>query len=166
MSASGVEWTAVQQLSLFLESAGLGLLFGVAFDILGGVQSLLPRRRFLRWTLDILFGVTAAFVTFFAALAKMDGVMHPLLFGGLLLGMAAEHAAIGKGIQVYTRRSVRAAGRIRDFLARIGSALTAFLTGFSPRKEAATEEKAVLPKKIEKKFDFFEKTLEISSDTQ
>lgn len=90
-----IEWTGQQQLLLLLQSAGLGCLIGAVFDLTTGLERGIGR-RWLVWLLDGLFGVTAALITFFGALAIMDGRLHPLLFGGILCGFLAEHTAVGR----------------------------------------------------------------------
>ncbi len=157
MSVAGVEWTGAQQVSLFLQSAGLGLLLGVLFDMLGGVQPLLSRRRVIRWTLDILYGTVAAMITFFTALGKMDGVMHPLLFGGILLGMAVEHAGVGHLVQRLTLYGCRLTARTVRWLTVVGRAAAVFLRGLLPRKNLLERWRAKKPPKQQKKSMFFSK---------
>ena len=44
----------------------------------------------------MLIGLLAAPITFGAALVWMDGQLHPLLFGGVAIGLLLEHWAVGK----------------------------------------------------------------------
>lgn len=92
-----MEWTGNQQLLFLLQSAGVGMGLGLLFDSMTGVGRTF-RHRIGVFLWDVLFGVVAALVTFFASLAIMDGDMHPLLFIGGGFGFLAEH--IGVGIQV------------------------------------------------------------------
>ncbi|MBQ5841017.1 MAG: spore cortex biosynthesis protein YabQ [Clostridia bacterium] len=157
MSVAGVEWTGAQQVSLFLQSGGLGLLFGVAFDVLEGVQPLVRRRRSVRWLLDILFGLLAAFVTFFVALGKMDGVLHPLLFGGILLGMGVEHIGIGRLVQRLTLLLCRVVARTVRLLNAAGGAATGFLYRIFRPKQPFWNLKFWKCQKSQKKSLFFSK---------
>ena len=157
MSVAGVEWTGAQQVSLFLQSGGLGLLFGVAFDLLEGVQPFLRRRRIARWLLDILFGLLAAFVTFFVALGKMDGVLHPLLFGGILLGMGVEHVGIGCLVQRLAQLTCRGAARTVRLLSAVGGAAAGFLRGILPQKQPFRSLKFPKRENLQKKSLFFSK---------
>lgn len=66
------------------------------------------------WT-DIVFGPLAAVITFFGALAIMDGHLHPLLLCGVFFGMVAEHVCLGVWICKllrHMRAGVRKLGRI------------------------------------------------------
>ena len=154
---AGVEWTGAQQVALFLQSGGLGLLFGVAFDALEGAQPFVRRRRGVRWLLDILYGIVAAFVTFFVALGKMDGVLHPLLFGGILLGMAVEHLGTGRVVQKCTLLTCHGAARTARLLMAAGDAATGFLRGILPRKWPSWAIKSPKHKKQQKNSAFFSK---------
>ena len=89
-----MEWTGQQQVAMLVQSCGVGLLLGVVYDIFfsAGRRSTRPA-VFIR---DALFGLVAALITFFCALAITDGRMHPLLFAGSGLGMLAEHYSIGR----------------------------------------------------------------------
>ena len=81
-------WMGREQVRLLLESGGLGLLLGVLFDVCCALSRACGRRRWLRFGVDAAFGVPAALLTFYGALAIMDGRMHPLLFAGLHLTFA------------------------------------------------------------------------------
>ena len=90
-----VEWTGRQQLLFLLQSGGVGFLLGLLFDILTAVGRV-GCRRWRQFLLDALFGIPAALITFFGALSIMDGELHPLLFVGIIVGLLAEHASLGK----------------------------------------------------------------------
>ncbi len=88
-----VEWTGSQQLLFLLQSGGLGFGLGFLFDVFTGLGR--TGSRCQRFWLDSFFGILAALITFFGSLAIMDGVLHPLLFAGILVGFLAEHASVG-----------------------------------------------------------------------
>lgn len=90
-----MEWMGESQLRLLAESGGLGLALGLLFDVFSAMARSC-RRRWLRFLVDSFFGVPAALLTFFGALAMMDGRMHPLLFGGMAVGFCLEHIAVGR----------------------------------------------------------------------
>ncbi len=92
------EWTKEQQIWLFLQSGGLGIALGVLFDFFNIPDKLRCRRRLLTFFCDVLFFVLAALVTFYFALAVMDGRMHPLLFCGSIGGFFLEHILLGRYI--------------------------------------------------------------------
>lgn len=88
-----MEWTGWQQIVFLLQSICLGLAQGVLLDLLSGFgRRASPIRRI---SLDVLFGVLAALMTFFGALVIMDGQLHPILFMGCALGMILEHVILG-----------------------------------------------------------------------
>ncbi len=99
-----MEWTGQQQIAMLVQSGGVGLLLGVVYDMFfaAGRRNTRPA-VFIR---DALFGLVAALITFFCALAITDGKMHPLLFAGSGLGMAAEHYSVGRALRwcIYTMR--------------------------------------------------------------
>ena len=90
-----MEWTGQQQLLFFWQSTGLGMLVGLVFDITSGLCRVI-RRRWVVFLLDALFGVQAALITFFGALAIMDGQLHPLLFIGILCGAVISYLLLGR----------------------------------------------------------------------
>lgn len=89
-------WTWRQQLWLLLQCMGLGVSLGVLYDLFGIVRLWRSRRRRSLFLTDALFGVLAALVTFFTALAIMDGRMHPLLFFGSVFGFTVQHLTLGR----------------------------------------------------------------------
>ena len=89
-------WTWRQQLWLLLQCMGLGVSLGVLYDLFGVVRLWRSRRRRSLFLTDALFGVLAALVTFFTALAIMDGRMHPLLFFGSAFGFTVQHLTLGR----------------------------------------------------------------------
>ena len=90
-----MEWTGRQQLDYLLQSVLVGVVVGVVFDVMTECGRAAGRRRTVFW-LDGLFGVLAALITFFGALVITDGRLHPLLFFGVLSGMAVEHYSVGR----------------------------------------------------------------------
>lgn len=154
MRGGALEWTGQQQLLFIWQSIGLGMLVGLAFDITTGFCRV-TRRRWAIFLLDALFGVQAALITFFGALAIMDGQLHPLLFAGALVGFVIEHGSVG----VCISRGVCWCCR---FLGRVGGALTAAETRimgcfvqFSEKQRQQMRNKAKKGKKIRKKSNFF-----------
>ena len=89
-------WTWRQQLWLLLQCMGLGVSLGMLYDLFGVVRLWRSRRRRSLFLTDALFGVLAALVTFFTALAIMDGRMHPLLFFGCAFGFTVQHLTLGR----------------------------------------------------------------------
>ncbi len=157
MIVSGVEWTGAQQVSFLLDYTGLGLLFGLVFDVLEGLQPFLRGHRVLRFLADSLLGLLAALVTFFVALATMDGVLHPLLFGGILLGAVTEHLSIGRRVAALTRRAGYRMGRIRSVLLYGRNTLGRRLSAFFLLKKTVAEKNAAFAEKNRKKSPFFQK---------
>lgn len=84
-----------EQILLLLQAILPGIAIGVLFESHNGVMcrsSSVPRT----FCLDVLWGCSAALITFCAALALTDGQMHPVLLLGLLLGFLAERYTIGR----------------------------------------------------------------------
>lgn len=104
-------WLRQEQVRLLLESGGLGLLLGVLFDICCALSRGCGRRRWLRFAVDAAFGIPAALLTFYGALAMMDGRLHPLLFGGLAVGFWLQHRTVGWWFSRRLYRAGRAIGR-------------------------------------------------------
>lgn len=104
-------WMGQEQVRLLLESGGLGLLLGVLFDVCCALSLGCGRRRWLRFAVDAAFGVPAALLTFYGALAIMDGRLHPLLFGGLAAGFWLQHRTVGRWVSRWLYRAGRALGR-------------------------------------------------------
>ena len=156
-----MEWSWRQQVQLLLQSGGVGFILGFVYDVFR-----LPgeRRRGWRFVLDMLFGVVAALITFYAALAMMDGRLHPLLFAGCGVGFWAQHNSVGRLHRRMLRRL--AAGWRRFFLwwSAVGVALKKQMEKriFEPFKRAVTALKTrkkpkseIQTKKTQKKMAFF-----------
>ena len=117
-----MEWSGEQQLLFLLQSVGLGVGIGLLFDLLTGVGRAC-RRRMSVFLLDVLFGVLAGLITFFAALAIMDGELHPLLFFGCFVGFAAEHGTVGSILSRWTCAILRGVGTVCRRACRVLDAL-------------------------------------------
>lgn len=91
-----MEWTWREQIVLLLQCSGLGMLLGIVYDWLSVWGQLRRLSRAAFFALDALFGLLAALVTFFFALATMDGRLHPLLFVGSIIGLSAERCGISR----------------------------------------------------------------------
>lgn len=91
-----MEWTWREQIWLLLQCGGLGLLLGTVYDWISVWGQLRRSSRTVIFFLDSLFGLLAALVTFFFALATMDGRLHPMLFAGSALGMAVQRCGISR----------------------------------------------------------------------
>ncbi len=91
-----MEWTWREQILLLLQCGGLGLLLGTVYDWLSVWCQLRRLSRAACFVTDALFGLLAALVTFFFALATMDGRLHPLLFIGSLLGVTVQRCGISR----------------------------------------------------------------------
>jgi len=160
-----VEWTGAQQVGLLLESGGLGVLLGLLFDIMGGFVHGGTRDRWRLFLADVFFGLLAALVTFFGSLAIMDGQMHPLLFGGCLLGFLAEH--VGPGRQVgrlvcRLRRWIRCVLEAiymgsEVLISRILGVVNRLFGVLKTKKSCQKEENEKNGEKSRKKFRFFQK---------
>ena len=149
-----LEWTGQQQLLFFWQSTGLGMLVGLVFDITSGLCRVI-RRRWVVFLLDALFGVQAALITFFGALAIMDGQLHPLLFAGALVGFVMEHTSvgvyIGRGVCWCCRLFARASGVLLDAEMK----MVGCFAQFSEKLRQQMRYKAKKGKKIRKKSNFF-----------
>ncbi len=104
-------WMGREQVRLLLESGGLGLLLGVLFDVCCALSRACGGRRRLRFGVDAAFGVPAALLTFYGALAIMDGRMHPLLFAGMAVGFWLQHRTVGRWVSRWLYRAGRMLGR-------------------------------------------------------
>ncbi len=90
-----MEWMGHQQILLLCQSVGLGICLGFVFSLCNTVSKSRRHRR-LMFICDALFFVIASLITFFFSLAIMDGQLHPLLFGGCLVGFVLQHITIGR----------------------------------------------------------------------
>lgn len=91
-----MEWTWREQILLFLQCGGLGLLLGTTYDWVSVWGQLHRSSRATVFCMDSLFGLLAALVTFFFSLATMDGRLHPLLFAGSALGVVVQRCGISR----------------------------------------------------------------------
>lgn len=91
---AGLEWGGAQQILLLLRSGFLGVVLGVLFDLLSGI--LYRKTKLIRFISDIIFCLFAAMVTFFTSLVISDGLLHPVLFLGTLIGLSVSHFTIGR----------------------------------------------------------------------
>ncbi|MBQ9860114.1 MAG: spore cortex biosynthesis protein YabQ [Clostridia bacterium] len=151
-----MEWSGKQQLLFLLQSAGLGVGIGLLFDSMTGMGRACKRRAAV-FFIDVMFGIVAGFITFFAALAIMDGALHPLLFLGGGVGFLAEHNSVGvicsrwvcaalRGLGLFYRRFCE---KFEAVLLLAGRKMAHFFTQM--RKIAKKGEKNP------KKFRFFQK---------
>ena len=85
----------MQQLNVLLQSTALGGGIGTLFDVCGGFWRGKKYRRQMFLT-DVVLCALSAVITFFGALIVADGQLHPVLFVGILLGVVAEHYAVGR----------------------------------------------------------------------
>jgi len=142
-----LEWSGRQQLLFLVQSAGLGVLIGLVFDIITGVTRGACRRLRV-FLLDVLFGVLAALITFFGTLAIMDGQLHPLLFVGALIGFLSEHGSVGRWISRGVCRCQRCFSRAGLFLLDRGERFLLRLAAVFSKKKL---EKPIVKKTDEKK---------------
>lgn len=160
-----MEWTGAQQVALLLESGGLGVLLGLIFDIVGGFVRGGVHSRWRLFLADVFFGLLAALVTFFGSLAIMDGQMHPLLFGGCLLGFLAEHIGPGRQVGRLVCRLRRWMRRVLEAICMGAEALMSRVFGvvnrvfgvLKAKKSCLKEENEKNGEKNRKKFRFFQK---------
>lgn len=154
-----MEWTWQQQLHFLLQSGGVGFFLGMLYDVCFTASSAC-RSRVTAFVLDALFGVLAALVTFFAALAMMDGRLHPLLFVGCGIGFLVQHSSIGRPCTRLLRRGGAWLRRRRlaigQAVHRLGGAVS---RRFSKPAKAKAEKPAAAAKngENEKKVHFFSK---------
>ena len=97
-----IEWSGQQQLLFLLKSIPVGAVVALIFS---GISAIDRKRKFT-WRLfivDVLSSILFAVITFFAALAIMDGHLHPLLFGGIIIGFSLVRFLCGRYI-VYVVR--------------------------------------------------------------
>lgn len=151
-----VEWTGQQQLLFLLQSAGIGCLIGAVFDFTTGLERGIGL-RWLAWLLDGLFGILAALITFFGSLAIMDGCLHPLLFGGILCGFLAEHAAVGRQMSRFVCSTVRLCRRGASAFERWGEGGILRFCRLCGKNAAFCKKKTETAPKSGKKFCFFSK---------
>ncbi len=109
-----MEWTWREQILLLLQCGGLGLLLGTVYDWISVWRQLRHLSRMAMFWLDSLYGLLAALITFFFALATMDGRLHPLLFAGSALGAAVQRC----GISRFHRRVLYGVGLLMRRVAR------------------------------------------------
>lgn len=152
-----MEWTWQQQAHLLLQSGGVGFALGMVYDVFRAAET--GRTARVRvFVLDALFGVTAALVTFYAALAIMDGRLHPLLFAGCGIGFAAQRRSIGRLTGRLWRRLFAALGRFsRGVGRRIDDWSDSIRRRFSRLWVAKSSDLGKKDEKNRKKFHFFRK---------
>ncbi len=90
-----MQWSGYEQLKLFIASILLGCCLGLLFSLFN-VASKLRHYRWIMFLSDAMFFAVASIISFFFALAMMDGLLHPLLFCGCLVGFVVFHAALGR----------------------------------------------------------------------
>lgn len=152
-----MQWSGSEQIRLFAQSILLGICFGVLFSFFNVASK--PRNcRHLLFLGDMLFFVTTSFITFFFAMTMMDGRLHPLLFGGSLVGFVLFHVAFGR----YLSRWLYRFGRWLMFVMKrlIGLILTPFRLMFLVAQRAFNSIYGKRKKKAEntrKKSAFFQK---------
>ncbi len=157
-----------EQVRLLLESGGLGLLLGVMFDVCCAVSRGCGGKRWLRFCVDAAFGIPAALLTFFGALAIMDGRMHPLLLGGMAVGFWLQHRTIGRVATRWLYRLGRSIGRCAGALLNgadrgIGAVCRCVSGGFRRlrgRVSPKLPDETAKPESVKKNhnfFDFFKK---------
>ncbi len=151
-----MEWTGNQQLWFLLQSCGVGGAVGVLFDVLTG-WGRASVKRYMVFLLDVVFGLLAALITFFAALVITNGRMHPLLFAGVLMGMLAEHFLIGRFISRLIRHCVRALRRVSFFFRSTAARFEQRLVQIGRRNREQREIGDKNPKKVQKNRHFFKK---------
>ncbi|MBQ1950203.1 MAG: hypothetical protein II363_01190 [Clostridia bacterium] len=160
-----MEWTGRQQLFLLLLSGGVGLLLGLLSGVTEGMQRLFRVRRGASFLVDVLFGVLAALITFFASLGIMDGRLHPLLFAGLAGGFAAARFGPGRVIARWTVRLYRILAKTTACLLDAAEKGLLLVVGWPMRLFRRVfgwiwkQKKGLrfLPAKKHKKFIFFQK---------
>lgn len=113
-----IEWTGQQQLLFLMKSIPVGALIGVMFSAINGME----RKRvfcFRLFIADVLFFTLSALITFFASLIIMDGHLHPILFGGLMIGFSFVHFLCGRHIAWFIRTVGNSCKTLLKFVQRI-----------------------------------------------
>ena len=155
-----MEWSKNQQILFFLQSAILGILLGVLFDLITGLMR--NKSKAFRSCADILFGPFAAIISFLAALVIMDGQMHPLLFAGCFVGGFIEHISVGVWIsKAVSFLSICVQRALGVFFSRIKKLCHLFFIAIKNRKKGEKKQE-----NAKKTHHFFKKRLEFFSDTQ
>lgn len=96
-----------RQLWLLLYSCGLGVALGLLFEAFDVAVKIVRRRRRMVFIIDVSYLALASLISFYFSLAVMDGMLHPLLFGGSLFGFVVERMTIGRLIGGFLYRAVR-----------------------------------------------------------
>lgn len=152
-----MEWTGHEQVVLFAESVLLGVCLGMVFAFFN-VAPKCRRHRRLLFVSDMLFFMTASLVTFFFSLATMDGHLHPLLFGGSVIGFVLFHITLGRYLSRWLYLLLRC---LRNGIARVSGWIFApvrlLLLLVMRRFCAIREKRAKKAQKTRKKFAFFQK---------
>ena len=91
-----MEWGGRQQLILLWQSIVFGVVLGALFSLVNVLSRVSPRKR--GWVLvsDVIFFAFCSLATFFFALARMDGHLHPLLFLGSAFGFLLFYFTLGR----------------------------------------------------------------------
>lgn len=113
-----IEWTGQQQWLFLMKSIPVGMAIGVMFSVINGLE----RKRvfcFQQVAADILFFIVSALITFFASLIIMDGHLHPILFGGLMIGFSFVHFLCGRHIAWFIRTVGNGCKTLLKFVQRI-----------------------------------------------
>lgn len=111
-----MEWTWREQGMLLVQCGGFGMALGVLYDSVTVWQRFRHHSHRRVFGADCAFCLFAALMTFFFALATMDGRMHPLLFVGGATGMLVERCGIGR---VYRRALYRLLSLVRLIWRRV-----------------------------------------------
>ena len=90
-----MEWSGMQQLSFVPKGAVIGMMVGLLLDISSGYWRGKRYRKHL-FVSDVILCAVAAVMTFFGALVFTDGYLHPVLLGGVLMGIAVAHYLLGR----------------------------------------------------------------------
>ena len=98
-------WGSDQQIRLLFYSTVVGFGLGVGFGIINGFGRLRSRTR--RFVIDVVYCCFAAIVTFFTSLVLNHGILHPVLFIGLMSGVLIEHRIIGRLVSKSAYRFAR-----------------------------------------------------------
>ncbi|MBQ8683996.1 MAG: spore cortex biosynthesis protein YabQ [Clostridia bacterium] len=151
-----VEWTGQQQLLFLLQSSGVGVLLGLLFEMLTAVGRT-TGGRWRQFLLDALFGIPAALVTFFGALAIMDGELHPLLFVGVAVGFLTEHMSVGRWVCRGLCMLLRWNSQLWRWLLDGGERILLKIPAFFRRLRDKIGKPSFVTKKSRKKCNFFQK---------
>lgn len=84
------------QVLIFIRGIGFGVILGFIYELFCVLRSLLSDKKLAYVVCDVLFGITAALMSFFFMVLYNDGIVRLNLMASQLIGAVAFHFASGK----------------------------------------------------------------------